>query len=46
MGDKRQSEKLVEGLEKMELVEESFIRSKPVLQLTNVVQAIKAQLLQ
>ncbi|MDP9773253.1 UNVERIFIED_ORG: hypothetical protein QE434_002062 [Rhizobium sp. SORGH_AS 755] len=46
VGDKRLSEKLVERLEKMELVEESFIRSKPVLQLTNVGQAIKAQLLQ
>ncbi|MDX0766719.1 hypothetical protein BMJ32_12095 [Sinorhizobium medicae] len=46
VGDKRLSEKLVERLEKMELVEESFIRGEPVLQLTVVGQAIKAQLLQ
>ncbi|MRH97991.1 hypothetical protein [Agrobacterium tumefaciens] len=46
VGDKRLSEKLVERLEKMELVEESFIRGEPVLQLTIVGQAIKAQLLQ
>jgi hypothetical protein len=46
VGDKRLSEKLVERLEKMELVEESFIRGEPVLQLTIVGQAIKAHLLQ
>ncbi len=46
VGDKWLSEKLVERLEKMELVEESFIRGEPVLQLTIVGQAIKAQLLQ
>ncbi len=46
VGDKRLSEKLVERLEKMELVEESFICGEPVLQLTIVGQAIKAQLLQ
>lgn len=46
VGDKRLSEKLVERLEKLELVEESFIRGEPVLQLTIVGQAIKAQLLQ
>ncbi len=46
VGDKRLSEKLVERLEKMELVEESFIRGEPVLQLTIVGLAIKAQLLQ
>ena len=46
VGDKRLSEKLVERLKKMELVEESFIRGEPVLQLTIVGQAIKAHLLQ
>jgi hypothetical protein len=46
VGNKRLSEKLVERLEKMELVEESFIRGEPVLQLTIVGQAIKAKLLQ
>lgn len=46
VGDKRLSEKLVDRLQKMELVEESFIRGEPVLQLTIVGQAIKAQLLQ
>ncbi|AIC29766.1 hypothetical protein IE4771_PB00031 (plasmid) [Rhizobium etli bv. mimosae str. IE4771] len=46
LGDKGLSKKLVERLEKMELVEESFIRGEPVLQLTIVGQAIKAQLLQ
>ena len=46
VGDKRLSEKLVERLEKMELVEESFIRGEPVLQLTIVGQALKAHLLQ
>ncbi len=46
VGDKRLSEKLVERLEKMELVEENFIRGEPVLQLTIVGQAIKGHLLQ
>lgn len=46
IGDKRLSEKLVERLEKMELIEESFIEGEPVLQLTVAGQAIKAQLLQ
>ena len=45
VGDKRLSEKLVERLEKIELVEESFIRGEPVLQLTIVGQSIKAKLL-
>ncbi len=45
VGDKRLSEKIVERLEQLELVEESFLRGKPVLQLTIVGQAIKARLL-
>jgi hypothetical protein len=45
VGDKRLSEKLVERLEQLELVEESFVRGEPVLQLTIVGQAIKARLL-
>jgi hypothetical protein len=44
VGDKRLSEKLVERLEQMELVEESFERGEPVLQLTIVGRAIKALL--
>jgi hypothetical protein len=39
IGDKRLSEKLVERLEAMELVEESFIGGQPRLQLTIVGQA-------
>jgi len=46
VGDKRLSEKLVERLERMELIEESFVGGEPVLQLTIVGQAIKTQLLQ
>lgn len=42
--DKRLSEKLVERLEKMELVEESFIGGQPTLQLTIVGRAIEARL--
>ncbi|NTH14239.1 hypothetical protein G6L99_19140 [Agrobacterium rhizogenes] len=45
VGDKRLSEKIVERLEQLELVEESFVRGEPVLQLTIVGQAIKARLL-
>ena len=44
VGDKRLSEKVVERLEKMELVEESFLGGEPRLQLTIIGQAIKAQL--
>lgn len=45
VGDKRLSEKIVERLEQLELVEESFVRGAPVLQLTIVGQAMKARLL-
>ncbi|MGO4567613.1 hypothetical protein AB4Z52_21770 [Rhizobium sp. 2YAF20] len=45
VGDRRLSEKIVERLERLELVEESFVRGEPVLQLTIVGQAIKARLL-
>lgn len=45
VGDKRLSEKIVERLEQLELVEEHFLRGEPVLQLTVVGQAIKARLL-
>lgn len=44
VGDKRLSEKLVERLEMMELVEESFIGGEPILQLTIVGRAIEAKL--
>lgn len=44
VGDQRLSEKLVERLEQMELVEESFLGGEPRLQLTIIGQAIKAQL--
>jgi hypothetical protein len=44
IGDKRISEKLVERLETMELVEESFIGGQPRLQLTIVGQAIEGKL--
>ena len=44
VGDKRLSEKLVERLEQMQLVEESFLGGEPRLQLTIIGQAIKAQL--
>jgi hypothetical protein len=43
VGDKRLSEKIVERLEQLELVEESFVRGEPVLQIVG--QAIKARLL-
>ncbi|MCA1868317.1 hypothetical protein HW571_21820 [Agrobacterium genomosp. 3] len=46
VGDKRLSEKIVERLEHLELVEESFVRGEPVLQLTIVGEAIKHRLLQ
>jgi hypothetical protein len=45
VGDKRLSERIVERLEQLELVEESFVRGEPVLQLTIVGQAIKGYLL-
>lgn len=44
VGDKRLSEKLVERLEMMELVEKSFIGGQPTLQLTIVGRAIEAKL--
>ncbi len=44
VGDKRLSEKIVERLEKMQLVEENFLGGEPRLQLTIVGQAIRAQL--
>lgn len=44
VGDKRLSEKVVQRLEKMELVEMSFLGGEPRLQLTIIGQAIKAQL--
>ncbi|WP_457584976.1 hypothetical protein [Ensifer canadensis] len=46
VGDKRLSEKIVGRLEQLDLVEESFVRGEPVLQLTIVGQAIRARLLQ
>lgn len=45
VGDRRLSEKIIERLEQLELVEERFVRGEPVLQLTIVGQAIKAGLL-
>lgn len=44
VGDKRLSEKLVERLEMMELVEESYIGGQPTLQLTIIGRAIEAKL--
>lgn len=44
VGDKLVSEKLVERLEMMELVEESVIGGQPTLQLTIVGRAIEAKL--
>lgn len=44
VGDKRLSEKLVERLETMELVEESFIGGEPRLQLAIVGRAIEGKL--
>ncbi|OOG61812.1 hypothetical protein BLJAPNOD_05346 [Ensifer sp. M14] len=46
VGDKRLSEKVVGRLEQLDLVEESFVRGEPLLQLTIVGQAIEARLLQ
>jgi len=46
VGDKRLSEKVVERLEQMQLVEESVLGAQPRLQLTIIGEAIKAQLLQ
>lgn len=43
VGDKWLSEKLVERLEMMELVEESFIGEQPALQLTIVGRVIEAK---
>jgi len=45
VGDKHLSGKIIERLEQLELVEESFIGGEPVLQLTIVGQAIQARLL-
>ena len=45
VGDKRLSEKIIERLEQLELVEESSVRGEPILQLTIVGQAIKGHLL-
>lgn len=44
VGDKRLSERVVERLEQMQLVEESFLGGEPRLQLTIVGQAIETQL--
>jgi len=44
MGNKRTSEKLVERLETMDLVEESFVGGHPKLQLRIVSQAIEPPL--
>lgn len=44
MGDKRVSEKVVERLELMQLVEETFLGGEPRLQLTILGQAIKEKL--
>jgi hypothetical protein len=44
VGDKRLSEQVVERLEQMQLVEESFLGGEPRLQLTIVGQAIEAKL--
>jgi len=44
VSDKRLSEKMIERLEVMELVEESFIGGRPTLQLTIVGRAIEAKL--
>jgi len=44
VGDKRLSEKMIERLEIMELVEESVIGGQPTLQLTIVGRAIEAKL--
>ncbi|WCK05719.1 hypothetical protein [Agrobacterium tumefaciens] len=44
VGDKRLSEKMIERLEMMELVEESFIGGQLTLQLTIAGRAIEAKL--
>jgi hypothetical protein len=44
VGNKRLSEKIVDRLEQLELVEESFVRGEPILQLTIFGQAIRAGL--
>ncbi|KAA0693383.1 hypothetical protein DTW90_26560 [Neorhizobium sp. P12A] len=44
VGDKRLSERVIERLEQMQLVEESFLKGEPRLQLTIVGQAIEAKL--
>jgi hypothetical protein len=44
VGNKRLFEKLVERLEQMQLVEESFLGGEPRLQLTILGQAIKEKL--
>ncbi|TCL65838.1 hypothetical protein EV286_112159 [Rhizobium sp. BK251] len=44
VGDKRLSEKVIERLEQMQLVEESFLGGEPRLQLTIVGQAIEAKM--
>jgi hypothetical protein len=44
VGDTRVSEKLVERLEQMQLVEESFLGGEPRLQLTILGQAIREKL--
>jgi hypothetical protein len=44
VGDKRVSGKVISGLAQLDLVEESVIAGQPVLQLTIVGMALKAQL--
>lgn len=46
VGDKRLSEKIVGRLEQLDLVEESFVRGEPLLQLTIIGQSIRVHLLQ
>jgi predicted nicotinamide N-methyase len=46
VGDKHLSEKLVARLEQLDLVEQSAVNGRPVLQLTIVGEAIKGWLLQ
>ena len=45
VGNKRLSEKIVDRLERLYLVEESFLRGEPILQLTMIGQAFQAHLL-
>ncbi|KQQ78031.1 hypothetical protein ASF70_02035 [Rhizobium sp. Leaf321] len=42
VGNAHLSEKIVDRLEQLELVEESFVRGEPILQLTIFGQAIRA----